>query len=99
MTERKIRDESGIGTSNYDRIASAVGGGLLLAGFWLLALKGLSAEYMDVSGMLHESFFLLPLGFLCIFCGLLSFVAIGARALIRKFRNRESEFARFFKML
>ena len=87
MAERKIRDESGIGTSNYDRIASAVGGGLLLAGVLLLALKGLSAEYVDAGGMLHERFFLLPLGFLCIFCGFLVFITIGARALIRKFRS------------
>ena len=84
---RPPKGASGIRMSKYDRIASAVGGGLLLAGVLLLALKGLSAEYVDASGMLHERFFLLPLGFLCIFCGFLVFITIGARTLIRKFRS------------
>ncbi len=88
MTEKKSKDEKGIVAYKCDRIASAVGGGLLLAGVLLLALKGFSAEHVDASGMLHERFFLLPLGFLCIFCGFLVFITTGARALIRKFRSR-----------
>lgn len=53
-------------------ISSAIGGVLLLIGVILLVIKCLSVEYIDAGGALHENFFLLPLGFLYIFCGLVS---------------------------
>ncbi|MDY4560554.1 MAG: DUF3955 domain-containing protein [Peptostreptococcus porci] len=56
----------------------------ILIGVMLIVIKGVSVEYVDANGMLHENFFLLPLGFLCIFCRLISFVIIGIR-IIRKY--------------
>ena len=68
-------------------ISSVIGGVLLLIGVMLLVIKGMSVEYIDAEGILHENFFLLPLGFLCIFCGLISFVTVGIRAIIRKLKS------------
>lgn len=65
-------------------ISSAIGTMFILIGVMLIAIKGVSVEYVDANGMLHENFFLLPLGFLCIFCGLISFLTIGIR-IIRKY--------------
>ncbi len=73
---------------NHDmnKMLSLIGGGLLLLGVVLLAVKAMSAEYVDAAGMLHEHFFLLPCGFLSIFCGLLTFLTAGIRKLVRKGR-------------
>lgn len=34
-------------------------------------IKGLSGEYLDSQGILHEYFFLIPIGYLFIFIGLI----------------------------
>lgn len=34
-------------------------------------IKGLSGEYLDSQGILHEYFFLIPIGYLLIFIGLI----------------------------
>lgn len=48
---------------------------LIALGVVLIVLKGLLGDTVDSNGILHEYFFLLPLGFGCIFIGLiLSFI-------------------------
>lgn len=86
MTEKVIKDGSETRRAKYNMISSVVGGVLLLIGVMLLVIKGFSVEYIDAEGILHENFFLLPLGFLCIFCGLISFVTVGIRAIIKKLK-------------
>lgn len=68
-------------------ISSATGGILLLIGVMLLVIKSISVEYIDVEGILHANFFMLPLGFLCIFCGFLSFVTVRIIANISKLKK------------
>lgn len=88
MTEKVIKDGSETRRAKYNMISSAIGGILLLIGVMLLVIKGMSVEYIDAEGMLHENFFLLPSGFLCIFCGLISFMTVGIRAIINKVKSR-----------
>ena len=45
-------------------------------------------EYIDAQGVLHENFFLIPAGFLCMFCGLMTFVSVGVGSVIRKPKDR-----------
>lgn len=71
---------------NTNKVLSLMGVALVLLGIVLLTVKAMSTEYVDASGMLHEHFFLLPCGFLSIFGGLLSFLIVGVRKLIRKDR-------------
>ena len=87
MTEKVIRDGSETRKAKYNMISSVIGGVLLLIGVMLLVIKGMSVEYIDANGILYENFFLLPVGFLCIFCGLISFVAVGIREIISKLKN------------
>ena len=47
-------------------------------------------EYIDGQGILHENFFLIPIGFLCVFSGLISFITVGITTLISKLKNRNS---------
>ncbi len=44
---------------------------LIVLGVVLIVLKGLLGDTIDSNGILHEYFFLLPLGFGCIFVGLI----------------------------
>lgn len=88
MTEKVIKDGSETRRAKYNMISSAIGGILLLIGVMLLVIKGMSVEYIDAEGILHENFFLLPSGFLCIFCGLISFMTVEIRTIINKVKRR-----------
>lgn len=88
MTEKVIKDGSETRRAKYNMVCSMIGGFLILIGVILLLVKGLSVEYVDAQGVLHENFFLIPISFLCIFCGLISFITVGVGAIIRKLKNR-----------
>ena len=68
---------------------SMLGGILLALGMLLLIIKGFTPEYLDEEGFLHEYFFLIPMGFGCIFAGALSFVIAGIRAFVSRSNNKE----------
>lgn len=61
---------------------------LMLAGLALLGIKAASPEYLDADGVLHESFFLLPLAFSLAACGL---ILLLATALRRAFLSRKQQ--------
>ncbi len=88
MTQKIINDGSETKRAKYNMITISVGTGLLLIGMMLLVIKGLSVEYIDAEGFLHENFFLIPLGFFSMFCGFIAFLTAGIRTIIAKCRNR-----------
>lgn len=88
MTEKVIKDGSETRRAKFNMITSIIGGVLLCIGILLLVIKGVSVEYIDANGILHENFFLVPIGFMCIFCGLISFVSIGIRTIVIKIKDR-----------
>ena len=89
MTEKVIQDGSETKKARYNMITSIIGGVLFLIGVMLFIIKGLSVEYIDAQGILHENFFLIPLGFASIFCGLILFITIGWRVILSHFRTKE----------
>lgn len=92
MTEKVIRDGSEVKKAKYNMISIITGTVLLLTGIMLLALKGMSVEYIDADGILHENFFLMIMGFLCIFCGLISFAATGIRTVISRVKSKNNSY-------
>ena len=90
MTEKVIKDGSETRRAKYNMVCSIIGSFLILIGIILLLVKGLSVEYIDAQGVLHENFFLAPIGFLCVFSGLISFITVGITTIISKFKNRNS---------
>lgn len=88
MTEKVIKDGSETRRAKYNMICSIIGSFLILIGIIMLLIKGMSVEYVDTQGILHENFFLVPTGFLCMFCGLISFVTVGIKSIIIKIKNR-----------
>ena len=79
------------GKDRRNKILSIIGAALLLIGIALLVMKGLSVEYVDADGILHENFFLLPCGFSCIFCGLVFWMVMEARTVICRFRKNKGK--------
>ncbi len=47
---------------------------LILLGIALILVKGILPETIDASGILHEHFYLLPIGFACLFIGIITLV-------------------------
>lgn len=88
MTEKVIKDGSETRRAKFNMITSIIGVVLLCIGILLLVIKGMSVEYIDANGILHENFFLVTIGFMCIFCGLISFVSIGIRTIVIKIKDR-----------
>ena len=88
MTEKVIKDGSETRRQRYNMVCLVIGSFFLLIGIIMLVIKGLSVEYIDSNGFLHENFFLIPLGFLSILCGLISFMTAGIRTLIHKIRDK-----------
>lgn len=89
MTEKLLKDGSENARARNNLIGICVGAGLLVFGFILLLIKGFSVEYIDADGFLHENFFLLPIAFLFMFSGIMSFVICGIRNLVAKFAGKE----------
>lgn len=88
MTAKLINDGSETRKARMNMISVTVGAVLLCAGVICLIIKGLSVEYVDDSGLLHENFFLLPIGFLFIFSGLLTFIITGLSNAFRAISGR-----------
>ena len=91
LTEKLIKDESETRRAKMNLISIAIGGIFLCFGIACIFLKAVSVEYIDTQGILHENFFLLPVGFLCLFCGFITFLTIGIRNIFcrikKKFRS------------
>ena len=71
MTDKLVRDGSENRRAKMNMISTSVGGVLMIMGLMCLIIKAFSVEYIDASGILHENFFLLPVGFLFVFSGVL----------------------------
>ena len=90
IRKKVIKDGSETRRAKFNMTLSIIGGGLLCVGILLLVIKGVSVEYIDADGILHENFFLVPAGFACIFCGLISFASIGIRSIVSKIKDRNN---------
>lgn len=64
-----------------------VGCALMLMGAFCLFVKASSVEYVDSAGMLHESFFLLPMAAAFFLAGLVTVVAAGVVRIVRNRRH------------
>ncbi len=73
MAEKLIKDGSETRRAKMNMISTVIGGIFMLLGFVCLLIKTLSVEYLDKAGVLHENFFLIPIGALFILCGTVTF--------------------------
>lgn len=71
MTKKLIKDTDENRTAKFNMISTIIGFFLMLIGFLCFLIKAASVEYIDRHGILHENFFLLPVGYLFLFAGLI----------------------------
>lgn len=76
MKNKLINDGSDTKRSKLNLIMTIIGFVLLLLGMLFIVIKGMSVEYIDKDGFLHENFFLLPMGFLFMFSGIITFIVM-----------------------
>ena len=88
MTEKLIHDGSEVRRAQINLITICIGASLLIMGAGCILIKAFSVEYVDANGFLHENFFLLPIGFLLIFCGHIAFWVAGLRKIISSLKSR-----------
>ena len=79
LTEKLIKDGNETKRAKINLISISIGGILLCIGIACIFLKAVSVEYIDAQGILHENFFLIPIGFLCLLSGFFTFVAVGIK--------------------
>lgn len=84
MTEKLIKDGSETRRAKINLILVLIGSALLCAGALCFVLKEISPEYVDAQGVLHEKFFLIPVGFLFVFSSAVTFFVAGAKRVIER---------------
>lgn len=89
MKEKLIRDGSINQRMRYTRTMVIVGAVLLAIGAALLIIKGMSVEYIDEEGILHENFFLIPIGMLFIFSSMVTFIIALISRIVSFVRGRK----------
>lgn len=72
MAEKLIDDGSEGRRAKRNMAASLSGAGLVIAGVLLFLMKGASVEYIDAAGILHENFWMIGIGWLLIFAGIVT---------------------------
>lgn len=88
MTQKLINDGSETRRAKFNLIAICIGSLLLFMGLGCLFIKANSVEYIDADGFLHENFFLLPIAFLFMFCGILTFAITGIKNIASRIIQR-----------
>jgi len=91
MTEKLIKDGSDTHRAKLNLAATVVGAVLMLTGLLCFVIKELSGDYVDATGLLHEKFFLIPIGLLFLFCGALVIVVTGICFLVRRGREKKQD--------
>lgn len=90
LEEKLIKDTDANRKAKFNMVTAIVGGILMLAGLACFIIKALSVEYVDARGILHENFFLLPVGYLFLFAGLAVLLAgVISYAVHKKRYNRQ----------
>ena len=90
MTEKLIQDGNEGRTAKMNLVSSLIGCFLMIMGMACILIKANSVEYIDTQGILHENFYLLPVGFLLMFAGLIVILVTFGTFLVKKFRKKRN---------
>jgi len=86
MTQKLINDTSETRRAKMNMITVVSGSFLMFIGLLCFIIKGLSVEYVDETGLLHENFFLVGIGYLFLLCGVIVIIGSVIHYLIAKKR-------------
>ena len=79
-----VKDGREVTKQRLNRNIYFIGAGLMIVGLVLFLIKTNSVEYIDESGLLHENFYLIILGYFFIFSGGIVIIVNSLRRLIKK---------------
>lgn len=82
MTQKLIKDTDENRKAKYNMITA-----LMVLGFIFFFIKANSVEYVDKQGFLHENFYLIPVGYLFLFAGIIVLIAGGIVYLRNKHKH------------
>ncbi|HEM4424256.1 TPA: DUF3955 domain-containing protein [Streptococcus suis] len=77
MTEKLVKDGREGRRTQMHLTITIIGSFLMLLGFVCFVIKANSVEYIDANGILHENFYLIPVGYLLVFTGALATLLSG----------------------
>ncbi|HEM4050620.1 TPA: DUF3955 domain-containing protein [Streptococcus suis] len=69
MTEKLVKDGREGRRTQMHLTITIIGSFLMLLGFVCFVIKANSVEYIDTEGILHENFYLIPVGYLLLAAG------------------------------
>ena len=87
MEKKLIKDCSEGIRTKFNLILTIIATFLLLFGLACFVIKGLSVEYIDQDGILHENFFLIIFGYLAIFGSTITYSILGLKNIFKKARK------------
>lgn len=87
ITKKLIDDTSETKRARFNMISTIIGASLLVLGFIFLLIKFNSVEYVDKSGILHENFYLVIIGYLCLFSGFATVFVSWIITLVKKLNS------------
>jgi hypothetical protein len=90
LEEKLIKDTDANRKAKVNIVTAIVGGILMLAALACFIIKAMSVEYVDSHGILHENFFLVPVGYLFLFAGLVVILASVVSYFVHKKRYNRS---------
>ena len=77
MTEKLIKDTDENRKAKFNMVTTLIGGFLMILGFVCFFIKANSVEYIDKQGILHENFYLIPVGYIFLLIGLIVIISGG----------------------
>lgn len=70
-----INDGKRTRAAKFNMVSTIIGSAFIILGIIFFLISAASVSYIDSSGILHENFFLIPLGYLSLFVGILIIIA------------------------
>ena len=70
-----INDGKRTREKKFNMVTTIIGSVFIILGIIFFLISGASVSYIDRSGVLHENFFLVPLGYLSLFVGIVIIIA------------------------
>jgi len=77
MATKLIKNTSDNRKAKLNLYTILIGTFIVILGLTCIFIKANSVEYIDHAGFLHENFYLLPVGFLLIFVGVIVIIVVG----------------------
>lgn len=87
ITKKLIDDTSETKRARFNMVSTIIGASLLVLGVIFLLIKFNSVEYVDKSGILHENFYLVIIGYLCLFSGFATIFVSWIITLVKKLNS------------